>query len=81
MDEQIMHLNESVPGIHAPDSRKPGRGRRQLVRRLLARRMAWRRRVVASMFAALAALAASHLAFAEYAAAAPVTAATQGGLR
>ena len=81
MDEQIMHLNEPAPGIHAPDYGNPGRGRRLLVRSLLARRTAWRRRVVVSMFAALAALAASHLAFAEYAAAAPATTITQGGLR
>ena len=41
-------------------------GRRRLAKVLLARRAAWRRRVVRSMFAGFAALLAAQLALAEF---------------
>ena len=70
MDEQITSIKETASGSDVPGHERARRGGRRLARKLLARRVAWRRRVVGSMLAGLAAVAAAQLALGEYAAAA-----------
>lgn len=70
MDEQTTSINEPASGSDAAGHERARRGGPRLARKLLARRVAWRRRVVGSMLAGLAAVAAAQLALGEYAAAA-----------
>jgi len=66
MYKQTTVVNEPASGSDAGKNQHPCRGTRRLARKLLARRVTWRRRVVGSMLAGLAVVAAAQLALDQY---------------